>query len=56
MRKLALYIFFILLVSPSCSKNTAGTTAVVKPKYHRTWFDKKKDKKKKRTKVVRMKN
>jgi hypothetical protein len=29
---------------------------VVKPKYHHSWFNKKKDKKKKRTKTVRMRN
>ena len=56
MRKLVLYVLFVLLVTPSCSQKTAGTTPVVKPKYHNSWFNKKKDKKKKRTKVVRMRN
>jgi len=56
MRKLVLYVLFLLLVTPACSQKTAGTSHVVKPKYHHSWFNKKKDKKKKRTKVVKMKN
>lgn len=56
MRKLALYILLILFLSPACSKHATGTSTVVKPKYHHSWFNKKKDRQKKRTKQVRMKN
>lgn len=49
------FLFVLVILLPSC-KGTSGYTAkVVKPKYHHRWFDRKKDKKVKRTKVVRMK-
>ncbi|MFZ2907222.1 MAG: hypothetical protein WAZ98_13550 [Cyclobacteriaceae bacterium] len=31
-------ILLILLTLPSCSKSTAGTSTVVKPRYHHTWY------------------
>jgi hypothetical protein len=44
------------LLLPSCSKSTGTTIKVVKPTYHHRWYDRKKDKRVKRTKVVRVKN
>ncbi len=44
-----------LFLLTSCSKNTHNSSAaVVKPKYHHRWYDRKKDKHTKRVKQVRM--
>lgn len=56
MRKAALYILLLIFLLPSCSKHSNGTVAVVKPKPFHRFYDRKKDKKVKRTRVVRMKN
>jgi len=57
MRRIALYAIILTLIFPSCSNRAGGnTTMVVKPKNHHWWFSKKKDKRKTRTKMVRMKN
>jgi hypothetical protein len=57
MRILAVFLLFASFLFPSCSNKSAGSTvSVAKPKTHKGWYDPKKDKKKKRTKVVQMKN
>ena len=56
MRRVFLYAIAISLLLPSCSVISGNTHKVVRPKYHHSWFDHKKDKKVKRTKVVRMKS
>jgi hypothetical protein len=57
MRKLATFVLLAFFLFPSCSSNkSSGTVKVVKPKTSKRWYDPKKDKKKKRTKVVQMKN
>ena len=42
LRYFMIRILFILgvlfLVLPSCSKSTAGTSTVVKPRYHHSWY------------------
>jgi hypothetical protein len=55
MRKTLLAFGIALLFLPGCSKNINNSAAsVVKPKYHHRWYDRKKDKHTKRTKIVRM--
>lgn len=54
MRKLLLYVFLTLFLLPSCSKRSGSTATVVKPKYHHRWYDRKKDKRTKRTKSLRV--
>ena len=56
MRRSLLYIFIAALLLPGCAVFPGNTTRVVKPKYHHRWFHGKKDKKVKRTRVVRMKS
>ena len=56
MKRLVVYILVSISFLPSCSKHANGTSTVVKPKNHHWWFDRKKDKRKKRTKVVQMRN
>ncbi len=57
MHRIWLFFVIILLVLPGCSNRTGGkTTMVVKPKNHKGWFDRKTDKKKKRTRLVKMRN
>lgn len=56
MRKLAIFILLAFFLLPSCSNKSSGSVKVVKPKTSKRWYDPKKDKKKKRTKVVNMKN
>src|SRR5690606_470430 len=58
MRKLvtlALLVLFSALL-PSCSRHSGPTTTVVKPKYQHRFFDRKRDKRVKRTKTVKMRN
>jgi PBP1b-binding outer membrane lipoprotein LpoB len=56
MKKTLLYIFAIMLVLTGCrSSKSASTVKVVKPKYHNRFYDPKKDKKAKRTSIVKMK-
>ena len=31
-------IFLLLVAFTSCSKSTAGTSTVVKPRYHHSWY------------------
>ncbi|MBT1696765.1 hypothetical protein KK083_07765 [Fulvivirgaceae bacterium PWU4] len=56
MRRIPLYLIIFVLLLPSCSKRSRYSAKVVKPKYHHWWFSKKKDKKTKRTKVVKMRS
>lgn len=56
MKRTLLYFVLIVLLLPSCSNRSGYKATVVKPKYHHRWFDRKKDKKTKRTKTVRMKS
>jgi hypothetical protein len=51
------FLIFIILSQFSCSSTSSGNTArVVKPKYHHRWYDRKNDKRVKRTKVVKVKS
>ena len=61
-RKAKIY-FYILLniawistIGTSCSQQKYTTTKHIKPKTHNRYYNPKKDKKKKRTKLVRMKS
>ncbi len=56
MRKILLYCILLSLLLPSCGSITGHTTRVVKPRNHKSWFNKKKHKRKKRTRIVRMKS
>ena len=56
MRRIPILFLIVTILLPSCSIVTGRTSKVVKPKYHHSWFNKKKDKKTKRTRVVRMKS
>lgn len=56
MRRILLYLIILTLLLPSCAKRSRYTAKVVKPRYHHWWFNKKKDKKAKRTKVVKMRS
>jgi transposase len=38
MKRILLLAFLALAVLTSCSKSTAGTSTVVKPKYHHSWY------------------
>jgi len=54
MRKTTLFFLLLLIVLPSCSKSASPGYKMVKPKYHHRWYDRKKDKKTKRTKTVKI--
>jgi hypothetical protein len=56
MRRALLYLILFAFLLPSCTRKAAGSTTVIKPKNHSRFFVKEKDRYKKRTKVVRMKN
>ncbi len=56
MKKLLALIIFLSPLLTGCSRSSAGTTTVVKPKTYNRFYDRKKDKRKPRTKMVRMKN
>ncbi|MFD0997828.1 hypothetical protein ACFQ21_00870 [Ohtaekwangia kribbensis] len=56
MRRLFFYLILMMLLQPACSKKSGTTVNVVKPKYHHRWYDRKKDRKTKRTKSVRVRN
>jgi hypothetical protein len=56
MRKPVIAILLLSLLSVSCKSLGGRTTTVVKPKYHHSWFDRKKDKKTKRTRLVKMRS
>jgi hypothetical protein len=56
MRILIIYLSLLLIALPSCSRQSNGTSTVVKPKNHHRFYDPKKDKRTKRTRVVKMKN
>ena len=57
MRRLILYAILFLFLQPSCSPKTSNNTVtVVKPKYHHRLFSKKKDKRVKRTRLVKVRN
>jgi len=47
-------VMLLLFGYTGCSNKSRYATKVVKPKYHHSWFNRKKDKKVKRTKMVRM--
>ena len=49
MRRILLYAFLLFFLLPSCSNR--NNTKVVKPKYHHRLYDRKKDKRTKRTKA-----
>jgi hypothetical protein len=38
MKKIPIVAFLALVVLSSCSKSTAGTSTVVKPRYHHSWY------------------
>jgi len=38
MKTILLFIFIALIGLSSCSKNTAGSSKGVKPKYHHSWY------------------
>lgn len=57
MKRIPIYLLILGLLLPACSNRSGGrTTMVVKPKNHHWWFNKKSDKGKKRTKMVKMRN
>ena len=56
MKRIGLYTILLLMLLPSCSKNTGTTITVVKPAYHHRWYDRKKDKRIKRVKKVKVRN
>jgi hypothetical protein len=53
--RLSLLIVALLIVQASCMSSRGSNEKIVRPKYHHRWFNHKKDKKIKRTKIVRMK-
>ena len=55
MRRVFHYLVILILLLPSCKGTSGNSVRVVKPRYHHWFFDRKKDKKAKRTKIVRMK-
>jgi len=54
MRRILLYAFLLFFLLPSCSNR--NNTKVVKPKYHHRLYDRKKDKRTKRTKPLKVQN
>jgi hypothetical protein len=54
MRKTLFYILISILLLPSCGGEGRYHTKVVKPRYHHWFFNRKKDKKAKRTRIVKM--
>ncbi|HEX8041313.1 MAG TPA: hypothetical protein VF490_19335 [Chryseosolibacter sp.] len=57
MRRIRIYVILFAFLLPSCANRVGGRTSlVVKPRNHHWWFNKKKDKRKPRTKLVRMRN
>ena len=54
MRRILLYAFLLFFLLPSCSNR--NNTKVVKPKYHHRLYDRKKDKRTKRTKPMKVQN
>ena len=54
MRRILLYAFLLFFLLPSCSNR--NNTKVVKPKYHHRSYDRKKDKRTKRTKPMKVQN
>ena len=52
MRRILLYAFLLFFLLPSCSNR--NNTKVVKPKYHHRSYDRKKDKRTKRTKPMKV--
>jgi hypothetical protein len=54
MRRILLYAFLLFFLLPSCSNR--NNTKVVKPKYHHRAYDRKKDKRTKRTKPMKVQN
>jgi transposase len=38
MKQTLIALFLVAIILPSCSKSTAGTSTVVKPKYHHSWY------------------
>ncbi|WP_331960287.1 hypothetical protein [Ohtaekwangia sp.] len=56
MRRIFFYLILVSLLLPACSKKSGSTISVVKPKYHHRWYDRKKDRKTRRTKTVRVRN
>lgn len=55
MKRFLIYSILAALLLPSCARKATGSSVVVKPKTHNRFFVKKKDRYKKRTKLVRMK-
>ncbi len=53
-----LVLVLLILILPQCSNRGKSkyTTKVVKPKYQHRWFDRKNDKRVKRTKMVKVQN
>ncbi len=38
MNKILLILILVSLLLPSCGRSTAGTSRVVKPRYHHSWY------------------
>lgn len=55
MKRFLIYSILVALLLPGCTRKATGSSVVIKPKTHNRFFDLKKDKHKKRTKLVRMK-
>jgi hypothetical protein len=55
MKQLLWCAIILIFLLPSCSNRSSGGTTVVKPKTYNRFFDRKKDKRKPRTKKVKMK-
>ena len=55
MRNLLMVMLIVIVsVLSGCNSGSRYSTKVVKPKYHRSWFNLKSDKKVKRTRMVKM--
>jgi len=56
MRRLFLFLAVACyLCLSACSPKSGSNVSVVKPKYHHRWYDRKKDRHTKRTKILKMK-
>ncbi|SKC62702.1 hypothetical protein SAMN05660236_2154 [Ohtaekwangia koreensis] len=56
MKRIFLFLVLTALLLPACSKKSGSNISVVKPKYHHRWYDRKKDRRTKRTKSIRVRN
>lgn len=56
MKKILLFGVLIAFLFPACAKKATGSSVVIKRKTHSRFYDKKKDRYTKRTKLVKMKS